>query len=305
MNALLRRVAWSLAVIAGAACIAFAIVFLIPADPARTLAGPKADPETVAAIRRDLGLDRPLAAQLAAYAGRLVRGDLGRSYLTHRPVVNEVLDRLPATVLLGSVSLALSLLLGAATAALTAPRKGSKADLAVLGASLVVLSMPVFWLGEILLDVFGYRLRILPLGGYGGLDHLALPALTLALPGAAFYSRLLHESLADELGADYVRTARAKGISGWRLYLRHALPNAAGPLLSVVGLDLAGLLGGVVLTETVFDWPGIGRLAVEAVFNQDVPMVMATTILGSALVVAASLLVDLVRRWLDPRLTSL
>ena len=305
MNALLRRVAWSLVVIAGAACIAFAIVFLIPADPARTLAGPKADPETVAAIRRDLGLDRPLAAQLAAYAGRLVRGDLGRSYLTHRPVVNEVLDRLPATVLLGSVSLALSLLLGAATAALTAPRKGSKADLAVLGASLVVLSMPVFWLGEILLDVFGYRLRILPLGGYGGLDHLALPALTLALPGAAFYSRLLHESLADELGADYVRTARAKGISGWRLYLRHALPNAAGPLLSVVGLDLAGLLGGVVLTETVFDWPGIGRLAVEAVFNQDVPMVMATTILGSALVVAASLLVDLVRRWLDPRLTSL
>jgi len=305
LNALLRRVAWSLAVIAGAACIAFAIVFLIPADPARTLAGPKADPETVAAIRRDLGLDRPLAAQLAAYAGRLVRGDLGRSYLTHRPVVNEVLDRLPATVLLGSVSLALSLLLGAATAALTAPRKGTKADLAVLGASLVVLSMPVFWLGEILLDVFGYRLRILPLGGYGGLDHLALPALTLALPGAAFYSRLLHESLADELGADYVRTARAKGISGWRLYLRHALPNAAGPLLSVVGLDLAGLLGGVVLTETVFDWPGIGRLAVEAVFNQDVPMVMATTILGSALVVAASLLVDLVRRWLDPRLTSL
>jgi len=305
LNALLRRVAWSLAVIAGAACIAFAIVFLIPADPARTLAGPKADPETVAAIRRDLGLDRPLAAQLAAYAGRLVRGDLGRSYLTHRPVVDEVLDRLPATVLLGSVSLALSLLLGAATAALTAPRKGSKADLAVLGASLVVLSMPVFWLGEILLDVFGYRLRILPLGGYGGLDHLALPALTLALPGAAFYSRLLHESLADELGADYVRTARAKGISGWRLYLRHALPNAAGPLLSVVGLDLAGLLGGVVLTETVFDWPGIGRLAVEAVFNQDVPMVMATTILGSALVVAASLLVDLVRRWLDPRLTSL
>jgi peptide/nickel transport system permease protein len=175
----------------------------------------------------------------------------------------------------------------------------------VLGASLVVLSMPVFWLGEILLDVFGYRLRVLPLGGYGGLDHLALPALTLALPGAAFYSRLLHESLADELGADYVRTARAKGISGWRLYLRHALPNAVGPLLSVVGLDLAGLLGGVVLTETVFDWPGIGRLAVEAVFNQDVPMVMATTILGSALVVAASLLVDLVRRWLDPRLTSL
>jgi len=305
LNALVRRVAWSLAVIAGAACIAFAIVFLIPADPARTLAGPKADPETVAAIRRDLGLDRPLAAQLAAYAGRLVRGDLGRSYLTHRPVVDEVLDRLPATVLLGAVSLALSLLLGAATAALTAPRKGTKADLAVLGASLVVLSMPVFWLGEILLDVFGYRLRVLPLGGYGGPDHLALPALTLALPGAAFYSRLLHESLADELGADYVRTARAKGISGWRLYLRHALPNAVGPLLSVVGLDLAGLLGGVVLTETVFDWPGIGRLAVEAVFNQDVPMVMATTILGSALVVAASLLVDLVRRWLDPRLTSL
>jgi peptide/nickel transport system permease protein len=243
--------------------------------------------------------------QLAAYAGRLARGDLGRSYLTHRPVVDEVLDRLPATVLLGAVSLVLSLLLGGASAALTAPRKGTRADLAVLGLSLVVLSMPVFWLGEILLDVFGYRLRLLPLGGYGGLGHLALPALTLALPGAAFYSRLLHESLADELAADYVRTARAKGLSGGRLYLRHALPNAAGPLLSVVGLDLAGLLGGVVLTETVFDWPGIGRLAVEAVFNQDVPMVMATTILGSALVVAASLLVDLARRWLDPRLTTL
>ncbi|HXQ22451.1 MAG TPA: ABC transporter permease [Candidatus Acidoferrales bacterium] len=301
MIALLQRLAWSVVILFGVSVLTFAIAFIIPSDPARTVAGPKADPETLAAIRKELGLDQALPVQYARYVGRLLHGDLGRSYLTRQSVVQAILDRLPATAYLAVTSLAAAVLIGVALGCLTALRAGSSTDLAVLVGSLVVLSFPVFWLGMMLLYVFAYRLRLFPLGGFGALN-VVLPATALALGTAAYYTRLLHTNLREVLDQDYVRTAHAKGLPPRQVYGKHALRNALLPLVTLLGLDFAGLMSGVVLTETVFNWPGLGRLAVDAVFNQDIPMIMGTVLFSSILVVGANLIVDLLYLVIDPRI---
>ncbi|MFI5365970.1 MAG: ABC transporter permease [Candidatus Binatia bacterium] len=301
MIALLQRLAWSVVILFGVSILTFAIAFIIPSDPARTVAGPKADPETLAAIRKELGLDQALPVQYARYVGRLLHGDLGRSYLTRQSVVQAILDRLPATAYLAVTSLAAAVLIGVALGCLTALRAGSSTDLAVLVGSLVVLSFPVFWLGMMLLYVFAYRLRLFPLGGFGALN-VVLPATALALGTAAYYTRLLHTNLREVLDQDYVRTAHAKGLPPRQVYGKHALRNALLPLVTLLGLDFAGLMSGVVLTETVFNWPGLGRLAVDAVFNQDIPMIMGTVLFSSILVVGANLIVDLLYLVIDPRI---
>jgi peptide/nickel transport system permease protein len=208
---------------------------------------------------------------------------------------------LPATAYLALTSLAAAALIGGALGCLTALRAGSSTDLAVLVGSLVVLSFPVFWLGMMLLYVFAYRFRLFPLGGFGALN-VVLPATALALGTAAYYTRLLHTNLREVLDQDYVRTAHAKGLPPRRVYGKHALRNALLPLVTLLGLDFAGLMSGVVLTETVFNWPGLGRLAVDAVFNQDIPMIMGTVLFSSILVVGANLIVDLLYLVIDPRI---
>ncbi|MBP1684209.1 MAG: glutathione transporter permease [Deltaproteobacteria bacterium] len=299
--ALLRRLGWSLVILVGVTFLTFVIAFVVPSDPARTVAGPKADPETLATIRRELGLDQPVPVQYVRYLSRLARGDLGRSYLTRQPVSQAILERLPATAYLALTSLAAAALIGIVLGCLTALRQGTAADMAVLVGSLVLLSLPVFWLGMMLLYFVAYRARLLPLGGFGAVNVI-LPACTLALGNAAYYTRLLHTNMRTVLHDDYIRTARAKGLSPFRVYGKHALRNALIPLVTVLGLDFAGLMSGVVLTETVFNWPGLGRLAVEAVFNQDIPLIMGTVLFSAVLVVAANIVVDCVYLAIDPRM---
>ncbi len=301
MIALLQRLGWSLIILLGVTFLTFTIAFIVPSDPARTVAGPKADRETLARIRRDMGLDQPLAIQYARYLERLVHGDLGRSYLTRQSVLQAILERLPATAYLALTSLAAAAVIGIALGCLTALRQGSSIDLTVLVGSLVVLSLPVFWVGMLLLYAFAYRLRLFPLGGFGAVN-VVLPSCALALNGAAYYARLLHTNLRTVLHEDYIRTAHAKGLGALHVYGKHALRNALIPLVTLLGLDLAGLLSGVVLTETVFNWPGLGRLAVEAVFNQDIPLIMGTVLFSAVLVVGANILVDLVYVIIDPRI---
>ena len=300
----LRRVGWGLVVLLGVSLITFTLAFVVPSDPARTVAGPKADPQTLARIRKDLRLDDPLPVQFARYVGRLMRGDLGRSYVTRRDVRAAILERVPATLFLASTSLALAVALGVALGVFTSLRAGTRTDLVVMTLCLVGLSVPVFFLGLLLLDLFAYRLRWLPLGGYGGVRFVVLPACALAIGNAAYYGRLVHTNMCEVLGRDYVRTARAKGLGPIRIYGRHALRNALLPVVTVIGLDFAGLMGGVVLTETVFNWPGLGRLAVDAVFNQDIPMIMGTVEFSALLVVAATLITDLLYVIIDPRIRS-
>lgn len=301
MIALMQRLAWSAVILLGVTFLTFAIAFIIPSDPARTVAGPKADPQTLTTIRKELGLDAPLPIQYVRYVSRLLRGDLGRSYLTRQSVLQAILDRLPATAYLAITSFIVSALLGIGIGCLTALRHGSRFDLAVLVGSLVALSLPVFWVGMMLLYFLAYRLRLFPLGGFG-IAHVVLPASALALSGAAYYARLLHTNLRSVLAQDYVRTAHAKGLSALRVYGKHALRNALIPLTTLLGLDLAGLMSGVVLTETVFNWPGLGRLAVEAVFNQDIPVIMGTVLFSAMLVVGANIAVDFLYVVIDPRI---
>lgn len=301
MTFVVRRLSWGAAVLLGVSFLTFCLAFVIPSDPARTLAGPKADAETLASIRRSMGLDRPVLVQYASYLGRLAQGDLGRSYLTRQKVSVAIRDRLLATALLAGTSLGFATLVAVALAGWSALREGSGVDLAILVGSLVALSFPVFWTGMLLLYVFAYRLEVLPLGGFGA-ANIVLPAAALALGTASYYTRLLHTNLQAVLNTDYVRTAKAKGLGPLHVYGKHALRNALLPLITVLGLDFAAFMGGVVLTETVFNWPGLGRLAVQAVFDQDIPMIMGTVLFSACLVVTANVVVDLLYAAIDPRI---
>ncbi|MBI1818191.1 MAG: ABC transporter permease [Deltaproteobacteria bacterium] len=299
---LLQRLGWAVVILFGVSALTFALSFLVPSDPARTVAGPKADRETLELIRHEMGLDAPVPVQFGRYLARLVRGDLGRSYVTRENVRDAIIERLPATLFLALSSLALAIVVGIASGTLTSLRVGSGVDIGVLVLSLVILSVPVFWLGILLLDVIGYRLRWLPLGGFGGLRFVLLPASALALRYAAYYGRIVHTNMRQVVNEDYVRSARAKGLGPVAVYGRHALRNALIPVTTLVGLDFAGLMGGVVLTETVFNWPGLGRLAVDAVFNLDIPMIMGTVQFSALLVVVANMLIDLLYLVIDPRI---
>jgi len=286
---LARRVLRALTTLLGTTLILFILVRVVPADPAVSIAGPKADPDTLAAIRKDLGLDDPLAMQYGRYLWRLAHGDLGRSYLTGRRVAEVIGERLRATSLLGLASLTVGFCLGMLIGIVTAARRG--------------LSIPTFWLGNVLIYFFGYRLRWLPLGGYGTLRHLVLPAATLAIVELFFYARFVHTNVGGTLASDYIRTARAKGVPPLRLYFLHALRNALIPVVTLLGLDVAALMSGVTLTETVFNWPGLGRLAVQAVFSLDIPLLAGTVLFSAALVLLANLVVDLLYGVIDPRVT--
>ena len=299
---ILRRIVFGAAVLIGASLITFVIAFVIPGDPAVAMAGAKADPQTLATIRSQLGLDRPLYVQYARYLDRALHGDLGRSYIRRESVTGLILDRFPATAILALSAMGLALTLGIALGLIAAAWRDRAADHALLVAALALISIPVFWLGTMLLVVAALWLRSLPLGGFGGWRSLVLPSITLAVGTAGYYSRVLHTNLVDAMDQEYVRTARGKGLSFARALTRHALANALLPLVTLAGLDIAGMLSGVVLTETVFNWPGIGRLAEEAVFNLDVPLIMGTTLFAAFLVVVANLAVDLIYFWLDPRI---
>jgi peptide/nickel transport system permease protein len=298
---LIRRILRAVTTLLGTTLIIFLLVRVVPADPAVSIAGPKADPETLAAIRKDLGLDAPLAVQYGRYVWALAHGDLGRSYLTGRRVSDVIAARVPATALLAATSLGVGFVLGLVVGVGTAARRGSAIDVAVLLVTLVGLSIPTFWLGNILIYEFSYRLKLLPLGGYGTTANLVLPAATLGIMQFFFYARFVHTNVAGTLASDYIRTARAKGVPPARLYFVHALRNALIPIVTLLGLDIAALMSGVVLTETVFNWPGLGRLAVQAVFALDIPLVAGTVLFSAVLVLAANLVVDLLYGFIDPR----
>ncbi|MGH7778459.1 MAG: ABC transporter permease [Candidatus Binataceae bacterium] len=299
---LARRIVFGAAVLVGTTLITFLIAFVIPADPAVTMAGAKADPRTLATIRHELGLDQPLYIQYARYLDRAAHGDLGRSYVHRESVSALIASRFPATAILALAAMVLALILGIAMGLVAAAYRGGAADNALLVVALALVSMPVFWLGTMLLIAGGLYLRTFPLGGFSEPLSLVLPTLTLALGSAGYYSRILHTNLTEAMEQDYIRTARGKGLSGAHAMLKHAMANAMLPLVTIAGLDLASMFSGVVLTETVFNWPGIGRLAYEAVFNLDIPLIMGIVLFSALLIVSANIAVDLLYAWLDPRI---
>ena len=298
---LIRRLIASVGVLLGVSVVTFVMVFAMPGDPARMYAGPRAPEETVERIREQWGLNDPLPLQYARYMVRAVQGDLGRSITDRRDVLTSILGRLPASFQLALAGLTFELAIGIPLGILAASRPGSWADWLATTGSLVAISIPQFVLGVMLLFFLAFLIPIFPLGGYGSLVHLFLPALTLGLGGSAFYARILRNNLLDVLGEDYIRTAHAKGLKPRSVLIQHGLRNALLPMITLAGLDLALLLGGVVVVEAVFGWPGLGLQAWDAIRDQDIPIIMGTVLFSAVAVVFINLLVDLLYVVLDPR----
>jgi ABC-type dipeptide/oligopeptide/nickel transport system permease component len=300
---IIRRLLWMVLVLFGVAAITFVIAFMVPGDPARLYAGTNASPQAIKIIHHQLGLDRPLWVQFGDYMWRVLHLDFGFSYRYQAPVLPAILQRFPATAELAIAGVFFELVIGLPIGILSAIRPGSFWDRSTMVFTFVALAAPPFWLGLIFLFVFGVVLPLFPIGGYGGgaPQYLFLPALTLGLGGAAYYARLLRASLLDILKSDYIRTAWAKGLTERQVILRHAIPNSLTVIVSQLGMDLGYFLAGVVVIETVFAWPGIGKQAVDAISTLDIPLVMGTVLFGALLIVTANVVVDISYTFLDPR----
>jgi len=299
---ILRRVAQSALTLLGVSVLVFVILRVLPGDPARMLL-PDGAPETaVAELNRQLGLREPLIVQYGLFVRSVAHGDFGQSFQYRAPALRVVLERLPATVQLTAAAMLLTIAAGVSLGIVTAVLRGTRYDVA--GTILAVLgqSLPNFWLGIMLILLFGVALRWLPTSGFASWTSLVLPAVTLAAFPTALVARLTRSSMLEILNRDYVRTGRAKGLTEPSVVLRHALRNAAIPVLTVIGLQIGSLLGGAVITESVFAWPGMGKLIVDAIFFRDFPVVQTVLILSATVFVAINLLVDLLYTVIDPRL---
>lgn len=297
-----RRLVQSAVILLGVSLITFALLYLLPADPVRQIAGRSATPATVENIRHQLGLDQPFIVQYWRYLTHLVQGDLGRSYIQRSQVTELVLSRLPATLLLMVGSIVCELLIGLTMGIIAAVRRGSATDQSLMVASFVGVSAPQFVVGLLLLYIFAVRLSWFPIGGYGSFAHLVLPSLTVATMSAGWYARMMRSSMIDVLRQDYIRTARAKGLARGTVLIRHALPNAILPIIAMIGIDIGILMGGIVVVESVFGWPGIGQLVWQAIQRVDIPIIMGVTLVSAVAIVLGNLLADIIAPFIDPRI---
>jgi peptide/nickel transport system permease protein len=301
MRLLLERIFQGILVLLAVSVLTFGLAVLLPADPARMVAGPSASVQTVNSIRHELGLDKPILEQFVIYLGKVVRGDLGRSYKQSINVTELLLSRLPATLELMLVGILFELLLGVPAGILAALRPGSFLDRGLMMLSFAGVSLPQFVLGLSLLYVFAFKFPIFPLGGFGTIAHIILPALTLGISGAGWYARVVRSEMLEVLGQDYVRTATAKGVLRSAVITRHALKNALLPVIGMVGSDIGVFMGGVVVVESVFGWAGVGKLVWDAIRVVDIPVILGVVQLGAVMIVIGNLLADLAYPLADPR----
>ena len=302
----LRRLALLVPILLGVATITFLLMYVVPGDPVRAIAGERYDEATIAAMRGELGLDRPLLVQYADFLGRVARFDLGRSFVTRRPVADAIRERFPRTALLAGSAMLIAVIGGVAIGVLAAWGRVPAISRTLMTVSLVGVSMPVFWLGLLLIYVFAIELRVLPPSGYGGGSpaHLVLPALTLSFASMATIARVTRSGVLDALGEDYVRTARAKGLGERVVLSKHVLRNALVPVVTIVGTDFGSYLSGSVLTESIFGWPGLGRFVVQAIMKRDFPVIQGTILFMAVLFVLVNLAVDLSYGLIDPRIRA-
>lgn len=304
LQLLAKRLVQSVLILFGVSAITFVLLYALPADPARMLAGRSATAKTVENIRHELGLDKPLVIQFGNYVGGLVQGDLGRSYAQKTEVSTLIAARLPATLTLMAAGIAMEVLFGLVLGVTAALNRGKLADRVIMMSSFVGVSAPQFVVALLLLYVFAATLGWFPMSGYGTAAHVVLPAATLGLLGAGWYARMVRSAMIDVLNQDYVRTARAKGLSRARVVLRHALPNATLPIIAMIGIDIGQFMGGVVVVEAVYGWPGIGQLAWQAIQQVDIPIIMGVTLTSALAIILGNLLADIIAPAIDPRIRS-
>jgi peptide/nickel transport system permease protein len=303
-SVLARRLAQALLILLGVALITFILLYAMPADPARMIAGRSATAKTVASIRHELGLDQSLVIQFWHYLTGLVQGDLGRSYAQKTEVATLIWSRLPATLVLMFAGIVIEVTLGLLLGMTAAVKRGSMIDNVVMMTSFVGVSAPQFLVALLLLYVFAVTLGWFPMSGYGSFAHVILPATTLGILGAGWYARMARSAMIDVLNQDYVRTARAKGLSTSRILLRHALPNAILPIIAMIGIDIGQFMGGVVVVEAVYGWPGIGQLAWQAIQLVDIPIIMGVTLVSAFAIVVGNLMADMLAPLIDPRIRN-
>ena len=299
---LVRRLLLTIPVLLGVATLVFSLIHFIPGDPAQAMLGEGAAPEDVAQLRERLGLDRPLLVQYGSFLQGLARGDLGVSLRNDQPVLQQILERMPATAELAFASMAVAVLIALPLGIIAAVWRGTAVDYSAMTLSLVGISVPNFWLGPLLAIVFAVELGWLPVGGRGTLAHLVLPAVTLGAALAAILARMTRASLLEELREPYVLAARAKGVSRTRAVLHHALRNSLIPIVTILGLQFGVVLTGAVITETIFAWPGIGRLLIQSISFRDYPTVQGCVLLIAVTYVGVNLITDLTYGFLDPRI---
>ena len=299
---IIKRLLSTIPVLFGISLLLFFMLRMLPGDPAQVLAGQMASPEDIKIIRHQLGLDRPIIVQYGLFLSRLVRFDLGRSARTQNPVISEVWARLPNTVLLAVAAITLACLFGIPAGIISATRPYTWIDYLFTSMALFGISMPVFWLGLMLVVIFSVVLQWLPAGGTGSWKHIILPSFTLAAFVVAFITRMTRASMIEALSQDYTTTARSKGLKERVVIVKHALKNALIPIITVVGLQFGLLLGGAVLTETVFAWPGVGRLIVDSILARDYPVIQGTILIFGLLYILVNLLVDMIYAFIDPRI---
>jgi peptide/nickel transport system permease protein len=299
---LIRRLLLTIPVLLGVATLVFSLIHFIPGDPAQAMLGEGAAPEDVAQLRERLGLDRPLLVQYGSFLRGLARGDLGVSLRNDQPVLQQILERMPATAELAFASMTVAVLIALPLGIIAAVWRGTAVDYSAMTLSLVGISVPNFWLGPLLAIVFAVELGWLPVGGRGTLAHLVLPAVTLGAALAAILARMTRASLLEELREPYVLAARAKGVSRTRAVLHHALRNSLIPIVTILGLQFGVVLTGAVITETIFAWPGIGRLLIQSISFRDYPTVQGCVLLIAVTYVGVNLITDLTYGFLDPRI---
>lgn len=299
---ILRRLVQSALILLGVSFITFVLLYVLPADPVRQIAGRSATAATVESIRQQLGLDQPFLIQYGNYLLNLVQGDFGRSYLQKTEVAELLVSRLPATLLLLVAAIGCELLIGLPLGIIAALNRGKSIDNALMLTSFVSVSAPQFVVALLLLFVFAVKLGWFPIGGYGTFSHVVLPAVTLGILGSGWYARIMRSSMIDVLRADFIRTARAKGLGRSKVILGHALPNAILPIIAMVGIDIGLFMSGIVVVESVFGWPGIGQLAWQAIQRVDIPIIMGVTLVSAFGIVIGNLIADLISPLIDPRI---
>ncbi|XWO58960.1 ABC transporter permease [Pseudomonas luteola] len=302
MTFMTRRVAYALLILLGVTLITYLLLFMLPADPARQIAGRSATPEVVENIRHQLGLDLPFYQQYFNYLKGLLHGDLGRSFIQRSEVSELIGSRLVPSLQLMGMGILFELIIGIGLGIIAALKRDSFADRLLMAFSFIGVSSPQFIAAMLFLYFFAVKLGWFPMGGYGEFRHILLPALTLGLLGSGWYSRMVRSSMIEALHQDFIRTARAKGLSRLRVVFRHVLPNAIVPIIPMIGIDIGIFMGGLVVVESVFGWPGIGQLAWQAIQQVDIPVIVGVTTVSAVAIVVGNLLADLVIPLVDPRI---
>lgn len=302
-NYIIRKLLYSILVLIGVITVTFCLMYVIPGDPARLMLGQRADIASIDAVRKQLGLDDPLYVQYGRFMVKAVQGDLGRSYSSNRDVLKTILETFPATALLAVTALFISSIIGILIGVISSVKPYTWTDNLSMLIALFGISFPPFALGLIMALVFGAWLKWFPISGYvnNGLIYLVLPMLTLALRPLSIIARLTRSSMLDVLGQDYVRTARAKGVSGWKVIIKHALRNAMNPVITTISAWLAALLGGTFFIEYIFNWPGIGLLAINSILSLDFPMIQGTVLFTAVIFIIVNMIVDIMYAFLDPK----